>query len=83
MSNNAALTDLDLRNNSLSPAGGAAIGAMISRNRALKRLDLRWNNIGMSGGKAIADALRGNETMIEVAFLSVCLSGHSANKNAI
>lgn len=63
---NSTLTELDLRNNGISPSGGAVLGEMLAKNTHLKRIDLRWNNLGASGGKAILDGLQRNGSMIEL-----------------
>jgi hypothetical protein len=52
LATNPSITEVDLRNNSIGPSGGAAIGAMLSSNTAIRRLDLRWNNLGVNGGDA-------------------------------
>ena len=63
---NSTLTELDLRNNGISPSGGAVLGEMLAKNTHIKRIDLRWNNLGASGGKAILDGLQRNSSMIEL-----------------
>ena len=52
LATNPSITEVDLRNNSIGPSGGAAIGAMLGSNTAIRRLDLRWNNLGVNGGDA-------------------------------
>ena len=66
LTRNSTITELDLRNNGISPTGGTALGEMLSVNTSLKRIDLRWNNLGSSGGKAILEGLLRNRSMIDV-----------------
>jgi len=66
LATNPAITEVDLRNNSIGPSGGAAIGAMLSSNAAIRRLDLRWNNLGVNGGRALATALEKNRHVLEL-----------------
>jgi hypothetical protein len=66
LATNTSITEVDLRNNSIGPSGGAAIGAMLSSNTAIRRLDLRWNNLGVNGGRALAAALENNRHVLEL-----------------
>lgn len=66
LSTSPSITEVDLRNNSIGPSGGAAIGAMLTSNTSIRRLDLRWNNLGVNGGRALAAALEKNRHIREL-----------------
>jgi len=65
----AALSEmekLDLRNNYIEDAEGAAIGEALKSNSALTQLDLRNNKIGKAGSTAIGEALKSNSTLAQL-----------------
>jgi hypothetical protein len=78
LATNISITEVDLRNNSIGPSGGAAIGAMLSSNTTIRRLDLRWNNLGVNGGKTIAAALEKNRHVFELE-----ISGNKLTEDSI
>ncbi|CAL8284401.1 unnamed protein product [Merluccius merluccius] len=66
LSANAALTQLDLRNNQINHQGASELAAVLKRNCTLEVLDLRWNNIGLLGGRSLLEALQQNQTLVQL-----------------
>ena len=55
---NAVLTDLNLRNIDLRPAGAKVVDDMLKANKALKKCDLGYNNLGTAGKQLVKDAVK-------------------------
>ena len=66
LSLNQSLEYLDLRNNKISPQGGATLASATKGNTSLKHLDLRWNNLGLLGGRSFLDMLQWNHTVLYI-----------------
>ena len=78
LASNPSIAEVDLRNNSIGPTGGAALGAMLATNTAIRRLDLRWNNLGVHGGRALAESLEKNRHIKELE-----VSGNKLTEDAV
>ncbi len=62
-SDECRLKTLTLKNNSLGPAGTAAIGEALARNRTLTSLSIVRNEAGPEGALSLGLALASNETL--------------------
>ena len=75
---NSTLTELDLRNNGISAAGGAMLGEMLAKSTSLRYVDLRWNTLGASGGKKLLEGLQHNSSVLELM-----LTGNKVNDETL
>jgi len=66
LKSNNTLTELNLGNNKIGAAGGAAIAKSLKVNSTLTELNLGNNKIGAAGGAAIAESLKVNSTLIQL-----------------
>ena len=69
LSNNRALTDLDLATDNITAAGAEALGEMLLANTTLRSLSLNGNSIRSEGAAVIAAALARRNTALRTLSL--------------
>ena len=67
---NTTLTNLDLADNSIGPAGAESLATALKTNTTLTNLDLQGNNIGPAGAESLATALKTNTTLTNLDLSS-------------
>ena len=63
---NTTLTNLNLFNNNLGPAGAESLATALKTNTTLTNLNLSLNNIGPAGAESLATALKTNKTLTDL-----------------